>query len=198
MRLLASPGLWTVPLALLTALPATAGTVAGRVRFTGGPTAAANFVISVEDIEDELPAREAPALMDQRGLRFIPHVLVVPVGSTVEFPNSDPVRHNVFSISEAKRFNLGMYPRGATRRIKFEQPGVVELLCNVHIEMSGYIVVVKNRYFARTEPEGTYRIEGVPAGRHRLRCWHERFPALERMVEVPETGSVTVDFLVSK
>lgn len=136
--------------------------------------------------------------MDQKGLRFTPHVLVIQVGATVEFPNSDPMSHNVFSISDAKRFNLGLYTRGAIRRLIFDKPGVVELLCNVHLEMYGYIVVVKNPYFTRTDSPGAYRIDGVPAGRHRLHCWHERLPTEERTVEVPETGSVTVDFSAGK
>ena len=135
--------------------------------------------------------------MDQKDLTFVPHVLVIQVGTTVEFPNSDSVSHNVFSIADAKRFNLGLYRRGAVRKVKFDKPGVVELLCNVHLEMSAYIVVVKNPYFARTGFDGTYRIDNIPAGRHRVRCWHQRFPARERAVQVPETGSVRVDFSMS-
>ena len=136
--------------------------------------------------------------MEQKELRFVSHVLAIQVGTTVEFPNSDPLSHNVFSISEAKRFNLGLYSRGTIRRVKFEKPGVVELLCNVHLEMSGYVVVVKNPYFARTGPDGTYRIDSVPGGRHRLRFWHARFPTQERRVQVPETGSVTADFSIAR
>lgn len=185
-------------LPLWVGFPALGGTIEGRVRTSGSETGLSNCVISVEDIEGPFAEPKEPAVMDQKGLRFVPHVLAILVGTTVEFPNSDPVSHNVFSISDVKRFNLGMYPRGTIHRIKFEQAGVVELLCNVHIEMSAYIVVLKNPYFARTEPDGTYRIEGVPAGKHRLRCWHERFPAQERTAEVPETGSVTVDFSMSK
>jgi len=171
-----------------------AGTIQGRVRSRMPTANLSDFVIFVEDIDGSFPAPKEPAIMDQKGLRFAPHVLVIQVGATVEFPNSDPMSHNVFSISDAKRFNLGLYARGTLRRLKFDKPGVAELLCNVHLEMSGYIVVVKNPYFARTDSTGTYRIDGVPAGRHRLRCWHERLPAQERTVEVPETGSVTVDF----
>jgi plastocyanin len=171
-----------------------AGTIQGRVRSRMPTANLSDFVIFVEDIDGSFPAPKEPAIMDQKGLRFVPHVLVIQVGATVEFPNSDPMSHNVFSISDAKRFNLGLYTRGAIRRLIFDKPGVVELLCNVHLEMFGYIVVVKNPYFARTDSTGTYRIDGVPAGRHRLRCWHEHLPAQERTVEVPETGSVTVDF----
>ncbi len=187
-----------IAVGLLVGHPALAGTIEGRIRTTELTTDWSNFVISVEDIEGPSPAPEPPVVMDQKELRFVPHVLAIQVGTTVEFPNSDPLSHNVFSISEAKRFNLGLYRRGTVRRLKFDKPGVAELLCNVHAEMSAYIVVVKNPYFARTGSDGTYRIAGLPAGRHRLRCWHERFPAQERVVEVPEAGSVTVDFSMGR
>jgi plastocyanin len=176
---------------------ALAGTVEGNVRMSGRTVDLSNFVISIEDIEGPFPAPKDGAVMDQKELRFVPHVLVIQAGTTVEFPNSDPVWHNVFSISVAKRFNLGLYRRGSIRRIRFDQPGVVGLLCNVHLEMSAYIVVVKNPYFARTGFDGTYRIDNIPAGRHRVRCWHQRFPAQERAVQVSETGSVRVDFSMS-
>lgn len=187
-----------VAVGLLGAQPAPAGAIEGRVLSSGAVSELSNFVIYVDDLEGPLSVPTQPAVLNQRELRFVPHVLVIQVGTWVEFPNSDPVSHNVFSIAEAKRFNLGMYPRGTVRRVKFDQPGVVELLCNVHVEMSAYIVVVKNPFFAKSGPDGTYRIEGVPAGRHRLRCWHERLPAQERIVQVPETGVVTVNFLMGR
>ena len=178
--------------------PVVNGIIQGRVSLTGQKTDLANFVITVEDIEGPFPPPEQPVLLEQKDLRFVPHVLVILVGTTVEFPNRDPLSHNVFSISDPKRFNLGLYSQGTVRRLKFDKPGVVELLCNVHLEMSGFIVVTKNPYFARSKTDGSYRIAGVPPGQHRLRCWHERFPAQERMVQVPEAGSVTVDFSVGK
>ncbi len=173
-----------------------AGTIEGRVHVGTAGRELADFVISVEDIGGRFPPPSEVAVMDQKDLRFVPHVLAIPVGAIVEFPNSDPLAHNVFSISPAKRFNLGLYQRGAVRRIKFDEPGLVELLCHVHLEMSAYIVVLKNPYFARTGPDGTFRIPNVPAGQHRLRCWHERFPAQEHSVRVPEAGVAPVDFLV--
>ena len=198
MRLLANRAALFVVFALLRGQPALAGTIEGRVLRTGTAGKPSDFVISVEDIQGVFPAPKEAAVMDQNELRFVPHVLAVQVGTRVEFPNSDPVSHNVFSISPAKRFNLGLYPRGGKRHIKFDQPGVVGLLCNVHLEMSAYIVVLKNPYFARTGPDGTYRIAGVPAGRYRLRCWHESLPAQERAVQVPETGSISVEFSMGK
>ena len=183
---------------LLTAQPVVAGTVEGHVRRPASSADLSNFVISVEDIEGPFPAPEQAAVMEQKELQFVPHVLAIQVGTTVEFPNSDPLSHNVFSISDVKRFNLGLYTRGTIRRLKFEKPGVVDLLCSVHLEMSAFIVVLKNPYFARTGSDGAFRIDGVPAGRHRLRYWHERFPPQVLTVQVPETGSVTADFFVGK
>ncbi len=197
MSFLGSPLLWTLA-GLLTAQPVAAGTVEGHVRRAGPSADLSNFVISVEDIEGPFPAPERRAVMEQKDLQFVPHVLAIQVGTTVEFPNSDPLSHNVFSISEAKRFNLGLYSRGMVRRLKFERPGVVDLLCNVHLEMSGFIVVVKNPYFARTSSDGAFRIDGIPAGRHQLRYWHERLPPQVLTVQVPETGSVNADFFVGK
>lgn len=182
---------------LLAAGAAAAGSIEGRVSRNGPNSDLSDFVISVEDVEGVFPAPQKAAVMDQKGLRFVPHVLVIQVGSTVEFPNSDPVSHNIFSISDAKRFNLGLYGRGTMRRIKFDRPGVVGLLCNVHLEMAAYIVVAKNPYFAQTGADGAYRIDGVPAGQYSVRCWHERFPVQERTVRVPETGKVRLDFSIS-
>ncbi len=167
-----------------------AGMIAGHVR-GADPS---NTVIWLDDIDGSFPPPQQPAVMEQKGLRFVPHVLAIQTGSTVEFPNYDPLAHNVFSISEAKRFNLGLYGNGTTRRLTFDKPGVVELLCNVHSEMSAYIVVVKNPFFASPGNDGVYRISDVPAGRHRLRYWRENAETEERTVDVPATGSATVDF----
>jgi plastocyanin len=188
--------LFLVAAALLAEGAAVAGTIEGRIYRNGPILDLSNFVITVEDIEGIFPAPQKAAVIDQKGLRFAPHVLVIQAGTMVEFPNSDPVSHNIFSISEAKRFNLGLYSRGTMRRIRFDRPGLVGLLCNVHMEMAAYIVVVKNPYFAQTGADGTFRINGVPAGKHSVRCWHERFPVREQIIQVPETGFVKVDLLM--
>ena len=197
MRLALAGNALLVVAGLLTGQLAGAGTIEGRVQKGGLDADLSNFVLSLEDIQGPFPPPVEPAVMNQKELRFVPHLLVIQVGTTVEFPNSDPLSHNVFSISDAKRFNLGLYSRGTVRRIKFDKPGVVKLLCNVHLEMSAYIVVLKNPYFARTSADGTFRIPNVPAGRHRLRCWHERLEAKEQEIEIPTTGTIQVVFDMS-
>ncbi|MFQ5789387.1 MAG: hypothetical protein ACE5JI_02825 [Acidobacteriota bacterium] len=114
-----------------------------------------------------------PAVLDQRKLRFVPHVLPVVVGTRVAFINSDPVLHNVFSASKTKLFNLGTYPSGVTRYVTFDRPGVVEVLCNVHHEMSAYIVVLETPYYTLTDEAGHYRLEGLPEGEHWVSVWCE-------------------------
>ncbi len=178
---------------LLLPLGLPAGTVAGTV--TAPPaTDLATFVISIDDAPGPFAPPPRPVLIDQKGLRFIPHVLPILAGTTVEFLNSDPLAHNVFSISAAKRFNLGLYGAGTSRHITFDRPGIVQVLCNVHLEMSAVIVVLPNPYFARTAPDGSFRITGVPPGRHRIRCWHERLAAIEVEVDVPAAGTVNQNF----
>ncbi len=191
-----NPLLLACVLALSLPHAAGAGTIAGKIRVQSATTDLSSFVVSVEDIDGHFPVPAQHAAIDQKQLRFEPHVLPILVGTTVEFPNSDPLLHNVFSISEAKRFNLGLYGRGTVRQITFDKPGVVELLCNVHLEMSGFIVVLKNPYFARTDSDGSFHIADVPPGPHRVRCWHERLPAQERTVNVPSSGSVDLDFVM--
>jgi len=176
---------------LVAAAPLMAGTVEGIVRARAGNDKP--FVISLDDIKGSFPPANRAAVMDQRHLQFVPHVLPIVVGTTVEFPNSDPLLHNVFSISKAKRFNLGLYGKGTVRRIRFDKVGVVQLQCNVHQEMSAFIVVLKNPYFVMAAAGQRYRIENVPAGRHTVRCWNEEQGSKDVAVEVPQQGSVTAD-----
>lgn len=110
----------------------------------------------------------------QKNKHFDPHLLVVPAGSSVEFPNLDPFFHNVFSLFEGKRFDLGLYESGTTRATVFDRPGICYIFCNIHPEMSAVIVVVDTPYFGVTNSEGEVAIRGVPAGRYQLCLWHER------------------------
>ena len=178
---------------VLLAASAYAGTIEGVVKATPG-TSATEFVVSIEDLKAGAPSAARNAVMDQRSLRFVPHVLPIVVGTTVDFTNSDPLAHNVYSISEPKRFNLGLYAKGQSRRITFDRVGVVQVLCNVHLEMSAIVVVLPNPYFALPAGDGTFRIAGVPAGHYRLRCWHEKLAAVEHEIEVPASGTVNASF----
>jgi len=110
----------------------------------------------------------------QQNKRFLPHLLIVPVGAVVEFPNRDPFFHNVFSLFEGKRFDLGLYEGGATRAITFNKPGVSYIFCNIHPEMSAVIIAVEYPYYAVSDPAGEVSISSVPPGRYQLNVWHER------------------------
>jgi plastocyanin len=107
---------------------------------------------------------------------YAPHVVVVPVGSTVRFPNHDPFKHNVFSVSEPNSFDLGLYSRGEAKSHTFEHAGLVRVYCNVHPRMVAYVLVMANRLYAQPGQDGSFTIENVPPGRHRLHVWHERIP----------------------
>ena len=110
---------------------------------------------------------------------FSPHVLVLPVGSTVTFPNHDPFNHNVFSLSEENPFDLGLYGRGETKAVKFSRAGIVRIFCNVHPQMSALVVVRDNPYYSQPSSDGSFTIDAVPAGRYVLHAWHERAPGDE-------------------
>jgi plastocyanin len=142
------------------------------------------------------PASGKKAAMDQKGLQFQPHVLVVQAGTTVEFLNSDKVAHNVFWPSvggdKKKTHNLGTWPTGQTKPFQFNDPGVVPLLCNVHPEMSGYIVVSPTPYFAETNADGEFDLANVPDGPYTITAWHEGKKAQSKKITV--SGATTVDF----
>ena len=126
----------------------------------------------------------ARATMDQRGEAFVPHVLAITVGTTVDFPNSDPVFHNVFALSKTKPFDLGRYSRGKSKSVRFDRPGVVQVFCDIHSHMSAYILVFTHRYFAVTDASGRYEIGRVPPGAYTLTVWREG--------EVRETRAIVV------
>ncbi len=161
-----------------------AGTVKGTITIGGSP--ASGVVVSVEGLPNESLKSKISnieserAVIDQRDKKFIPRVLPVRVGTRVTFPNNDDVWHNVFSTSEAKKFNLGLYPPGKTRNVTFDKPGVVRILCNVHPHMEAYVVVKEHPFFAVSDSRGNYRLDKVPVGKYRLEIWH---PELGTKVE---------------
>lgn len=135
------------------------------------------------------PVPSTPVPLDQVNLTFMPHVLPVLAGTTVAFPNSDEIRHNVFSPSPI-RFNLGTYAQKTTKYYRFDKPGIATLLCNVHAEMSAYVVVTETPYFAVTSKDGKFTLKDVPAGKYTLKVWHEKAKATSIPIEV--TDSVTL------
>jgi plastocyanin len=146
------------------------------------------------------PAFETPspgrAVLDQRNESFVPPVLAITVGSTVEFPNSDRVYHNVFSLSKPRRFDLGRFPRGRSRSVVFDRPGVVRVFCEIHSHMSAYILVFAHRFFAVTDAEGRYRLDGVPPGSYTLALWNDGAVRARRELRVEDGTAVDLDFVV--
>jgi plastocyanin len=120
------------------------------------------------------PATVEIAITDKT---YAPHVVVVPVGSTVRFPNHDPFNHNVFSVSEPNSFDLGLYGRGEVKSHTFGSPGLARIYCNVHPRMVAYVLVMENPYYAQPANDGSFTIDNVPSGRYRLHVWHERIPS---------------------
>ena len=161
-----------------------AATVTARVAWEDGAGKATraheteNIVFWLTPVEGGLPAspsaKTSPRLrLVQKNKSFEPHVLVVPVGSLVEFPNRDPFFHNVFSLFEGKRFDLGLYEAGTTRDVRFDKPGVSYIFCNIHPEMSAVVIAVQAPYYATSDARGEITIRDVPAGRYTLHIWYE-------------------------
>ena len=164
------------------------------------PRAANNIVLWLTPVgsaglssSPTLPASSRPRLV-QKNKSFEPHVLVVPVGSVVEFPNRDPFFHNVFSLFEGKRFDLGLYEAGSTRDVVFDKPGTSYIFCNIHSEMSAVVIAVSSPYFGISDARGRVSIPHVPPGRYMLRIWYEEalpeeLNNLTREVNISEDAS---------
>ena len=184
----------TVMTALGTA--AFAGTIHGKVSGVSGES-----VVYVEAVAGKtFPAPTQHITIDQKGLMFVPHITAVAQGTTVEFLNSDSVAHNVFwpSISGNKKLghNLGTWPKGQRQSFKFDNPGVVSLLCNVHPEMAAYVIVSPTPYFSETDKDGEFKIENVPDGAYTVTAWHEGVKNKSNPVKV--AGDTAADFTLSK
>ena len=157
----------------------------------------ANVVIyldSVPSTDDTAGAGSKRLAIEQHEETFVPHVLPVLLGSTVEFPNQDPVFHNVFSLSKSRSFDLGRYPKGASKSVHFDRLGTVQVFCHIHSDMSAVVLVLGNPFFTIPAPPGRYAIEGVPAGEYRLVAWHERIKPIVRRVRV-QAGETTIQDL---
>ena len=207
-------------LILLTTLPALAGTIVGTVRAEGKVEAGqagkggkydsrkfkfvekidyselADFVVFIDQpVTNASPA--VPKILQvvtQRDAVFRPHVLPVPVGTTIEWPNKDDIFHNVFSMSETNPFDLGLYKDPEVKKVKFERPGRVDVFCSIHAQMNCIILVLQNQFYAVADKAGRFRIENVPPGTYKLKAWHERVPPEVQEIVVPESGEVQAHF----
>jgi plastocyanin len=182
------------------------GTITGIVKVQGLRTPENVMVYLTKAPSAAEGLSKAELAMDQRNLEFIPHVLPVLVGSTVQFPNNDKVDHNIFSMSRTKKFNLGSYKPGENKTMVFDKPGIVEVRCDVHAEMAAYILVMKNPYFAVTDKKGHFEIpdpdylkqaglenvSGLPAGKYIVKTWHEKLKSQKQAVTVAESGEVSI------
>ena len=183
---------------LMAAVAAQAGTIHGKV--TGAKGESVVYIDAVPGKNFPAPAQHA--VMDQKGLMFTPHLMVVQKGTTVDFRNEDSVEHNVFwpSISGNKSLghNMGTWPRGQQRSFQFNTTGIVPLLCNVHPDMLGYIVVSPTPYFAITDKTGAFKIDNVPNGTYRLTAWNERDKMRTTTVSVTVSGDASVNVALNK
>jgi plastocyanin len=136
------------------------------------------------------------AVMDQRNETFVPHVLAIMTGTTVDFPNSDKFYHNVFSLSRARSFDLGRYAAGNSRPVRFDRPGIVRVFCDIHSHMNAFILVFSHPFFAMTDAEGRYRIENVPPGSYGVIAWNEGTSSDTRPIAVSDGGVTELDFTV--
>jgi len=187
-----------VVLAVAFSISAFAGTISGKVSGVAGES-----VVYVDTIAGKtFPVPAEHPVIDQKGLLFQPHITVVLVGTTVDFLNSDKVAHNVFwpSVMQGGKKlpgkNLGTWPQGEKRPFKFDQAGAAALLCNVHPEMSGYVVVSPTPYYAITDKSGNYKIENVPDGQYNVIAWHEGAKSQTKATAV--AGDAKADFTLTK
>ncbi len=184
---------FTTILVLLALAPfCEAGTNRGKVNHP-------DAVVYIERIPGKtFAAPSEPVIIDQLNLRFVPHVLVILSGTEVSFSNSDEIRHNVFTPGNLDKFNLGTYPTGMVISRVFGTPGVVTLLCNIHLEMSAYILVLETPYFAVSDNNGNYMIPDVPSGTYVVKTWHERLKPESRTVEVTDSRPAIADFQLKR
>jgi plastocyanin len=178
------------------AVASEAGVIRGKLVLSKRASKAtvSDAVIYINPLPDELQGRWGANgetfTVIQRERRFIPRVIAVPVGSTIRFQNRDDVYHNVFSVSPAKRFDLGKYPPNATNQVTFSRPGIVNLFCDIHPGMAAWVLVLPHRLYVRPEHDGTFALPRLPPGPYTVIAWHPSFGKVTRHVEMPRQGNV--------
>jgi plastocyanin len=187
-------GVFGIPSAALSADAAGTGIVKGTITIGGKP--ATDAVVSIEGLsKEQVKARMSlvkaqKKIIDQRNLKFIPTVVTIMVGETVEFPNNDKSWHNVYSKGGANDFDLGLYASGKSRSKKFDNAGVSRVLCNAHPSMEAFVVVKDHPFFSTTDSRGNYEIKNVPLGKLRVEIWHPNLDIKTDTVEIVRAGEV--------
>jgi plastocyanin len=192
-------------------LPLCAAAVSGRVELRDSRYAPvrnhhdySGVVIALNPVESTPPAAAGKhVVMLQKDKMFSPHVLAIQAGSLVDFPNADPIFHNAFSSYNGQIFDIGLYPPGTSRSVRFARPGVVRVFCNIHASMSALIVVVASPFFATTKPDGTFKFGEVPPGQYNLTVFHERagettLAELARKITIGPEGASLPNIVISE
>ncbi len=142
---------------------------------------------------DLSPGKPVHLEMKQHNRQFEPDILMAPIGSSISFPNADPIFHNVFSLSKAKEFDLGYYPSGQSRTLRFNKTGIAQVYCHLHPNMSAAIVVVPGAWYGQPDADGILVFSEVPAGDYKIVAWHKSAGFLGRRIRVPENGSIDIE-----
>lgn len=189
--------LFVTALCVIAAAPLIAGEIHGKVA-AKGMRDSSDAVVYIDKVPGKTFAPPSEhARMNQKSLQFLPHVLPVVIGTTVDFLNSDSVLHNVFSPDAcADRFNLGTFPQGQTKSFTFKKACFAALLCKVHPEMEGFVAALPTPYFAVTSPDGSYEIKDVPDGTYTVKVWHPTLKPAEKSVVVK--GATEAGFAIAK
>jgi plastocyanin len=179
------------------ARPLSTDSYSRQINAVASPTSElANVLVWIKDAAHVPAGPPVHAELRQRGEMYVPHVVAIPTGSTVSFPNDDALFHNVFSLSRAGTFDLGRYPQGETRTRRFDKAGVIKVYCHLHSHMSAIIAVFDHPWFAQAGADGSFVIDRVPAGRYVLTGWHERAGNTDQPVTVEAGATARVELLV--
>ena len=185
------PALGNASSADLNPYPGRANSIASPARLKRG--AVTDAVVYVDGpVPTAEPATPFRGRLAQKGQAFVPRVLPVLAGTRIDFPNEDPIYHNVFSVSPAKRFDLGKYSRGKSKSVVFEKPGRINVYCDIHSNMEAFIVVLANRWFAQPDADGRFTLPDLPPGSYRVKAWHPDFGERSLAMEVPDGADATL------
>lgn len=159
------------------------------------PSEVENVVVYLKDAHASTVTPRRTAIR-QRGETFSPRVVAVPVGSTVDFPNDDPIYHNVFSLSRARTFNLGRFPRGESRGVRFDKTGIVKVFCDIHSHMAATVIVFNHPWFTVPAADGTFELDNLPSGNQQVTAWHERLGETTLRVRTEAGRTASVEFVL--